>query len=162
MTGEVNAILALRPVAPADRELLYRIYASTRTEELAVTGWDDTQKAAFLRSQFDAQHRYYMANYRDARFQVIEWERAPVGRLYLARWPDEIRIIDIALLPEYRGQGLGTRLLWDIQTDARQAGLSVTIHVERFNPALSLYERLGFRMIEDKGVYLLLKWAPEA
>ena len=160
MSGEVSACFALRPITPADRELLYRIYASTRAEELAVTGWDDTQKAAFLQMQFDAQHRYYMENYRDARFQVIEWDRAPVGRLYLARWPDEIRIIDIALLPEYRGQGLGSQLLRSILADARQAGLPVTIHVERFNPALSLYERLGFRMVEDKGVYLLMKWTP--
>jgi ribosomal protein S18 acetylase RimI-like enzyme len=162
MTGAVNAPLSLRPITTADRELLYRIYAGTRTEELAGTGWDDGQKAAFLQMQFDAQHRYYMENYRDARFQVIEWERAPVGRLYLVRWSDEMRIIDIALLPEYRGRGLGTQLLRNIQADARQAGLPVTIHVERFNPALSLYERLGFRMIEDKGVYLLLKWTPEA
>jgi ribosomal protein S18 acetylase RimI-like enzyme len=160
MIGDVNASLALRPITPADRELLYRIYAGTRAEELAVTGWDDSQKAAFLQMQFDAQHRYYMENYRDARFQVIEWDRAPVGRLYLVRWSDEIRIIDIALMPEYRGRGLGTQLMLKIQADARQAGLPVTIHVERFNPALSLYERLGFRVIEDKGVYLLMKWTP--
>jgi ribosomal protein S18 acetylase RimI-like enzyme len=160
MTGDVNASLTLRPITTADRELLYRIYASTRSEELTVTGWDDSQKAAFLQMQFEAQHRYYMENYRDARFQVIEWDRAPVGRLYLVRWADEIRIIDIALLPEYRGRGLGTQLLLNIQADAQQARLPVTIHVERFNPALSLYERMGFRMIEDKGVYLLLKWTP--
>ena len=162
MTDDVNAHLALRPITTADRELLYRIYASTRTEELAVTDWDDSQKAAFLQMQFDAQHRYYMENYRDARFQVIEWDRAPVGRLYLVRLSDEIRIIDIALVPEYRGRGLGTQVLRNIQADARQAGLPVTIHVERFNPALSLYARLGFQMVEDKGVYLLLKWTPEA
>jgi ribosomal protein S18 acetylase RimI-like enzyme len=162
MIGDVNASLALRPITPADRELLYRIYAGTRAEELAVTGWDDSQKAAFLQMQFDAQHRYYMENYRDARFQVIEWDRAPVGRLYLVRWSDEIRIIDIALMPEYRGRGLGTQLVRNIQADARQAGLPVTIHVERFNPALSLYARLGFHVVEDKGVYLLLKWTPEA
>jgi GNAT superfamily N-acetyltransferase len=162
MTGGMNASLALRPITTADRELLYRIYASTRSEELAVTDWDDSQKAAFLQMQFAAQHRYYMENYRNARFQVIEWDRAPVGRLYVVRWSDEMRIIDIALLPEYRGRGLGTQLLLDIQTAARQAGLPVTIHVERFNPALSLYARLGFHVAEDKGVYLLLKWTPEA
>ena len=111
MSGEVSVCLALRPMTPADRELLYRIYASTRIEELAVTGWDDSLKAAFLQMQFDAQHRYYMENYRDARFQIIEWDRAPVGRLYLARWSDEIRIVDIALLPEYRGRGFGSAAL---------------------------------------------------
>jgi len=160
MNSGVNASLALRPITTTDRDRLYRIYASTRAEELAVTDWNDSQKATFLQMQFDAQHRYYMENYRDARFQMIEWDRAPVGRLYLVRWPDEIRIIDIALLPEYRGRGLGSQLLRNIQADAQQAGLPVTIHVERFNPALSLYQRLGFHMVEDKGVYLLLKWTP--
>ena len=111
--------------------------------------------------QFDAQHRYYTENYHDAPFQVIDGIDAGGTAIPGAR-SDEIRIIDIALLPEYRGRGLGTQLLRNIQTAAQQAVLPVTIHVERFNPALSLYERLGFRMIEDKGVYLLLKWMPVA
>ena len=119
MSGGVNVCLALAADhAGRSRAALSHLRQHTH-EELAVTDWDDTQKAAFLQMQFDAQHRYYMENYRDARFQVIEWDRAPVGRLYLVRWPDEIRIIDIALLPEYRGQGLGTHLLRNIQADAR-------------------------------------------
>jgi ribosomal protein S18 acetylase RimI-like enzyme len=78
--------------------------------------------------------------------------------LYVARWEREIRIMDIALLPEDRGAGIGTKLLRELQEEARAAGKSLTIHVERFNPALGLYERLGFQQIEDKGVYLLMEW----
>ena len=82
------------------------------------------------------------------------------GRLYVARWPAEIRIMDIALLPAHRGRGAGTALLRDLMAEAEAAEKPLTIHVERFNPALRLYLRLGFTPIEDKGVYLLLRWSP--
>ena len=90
--------------------------------------------------------------------QVIERDGQAIGRLYVARWEREIRIMDIALLPEHRGSGIGTQLLRELQDEARSSGKSLTIHVERFNPALGLYQRLGFRQIEDKGVYLLMEW----
>lgn len=153
--------LVLRPITPADDSFLAGVYASTRVEELAPTGWSDEEKAVFCRRQFDAQTAHYTANYPGASFQVIERDGQPIGRLYVARWEKEIRIVDIALLPEFRGSGIGTKLLGDLQDEARSAGKSLTIHVERFNPALRLYERLGFRQIEDKGVYLLMSWGAE-
>jgi ribosomal protein S18 acetylase RimI-like enzyme len=91
---------------------------------------------------------------------VIAVDGEPVGRLYVHRGPSEIRIVDIALLPEHRGDGLGTLLLRDLLAEADAAGKSVTIHVERMNPALRLYERLGFSVAEDKGVYLFLERSP--
>ena len=84
----------------------------------------------------------------------------PVGRLYVARWQDEIRIVDIALLPPYRNTGLGTTILRDLLAEAAVAHKPVRIHVEKFNPALRLYERLGFVPIADKGVYLFMEWTP--
>ena len=75
---------------------------------------------------------------------------------------DEIRLIDIALLLEHRNAGIGARLLQDLLAEAAQAGKPVRIHVEKFNPALRLYERLGFTPIEDQGVYLLMQWSPDA
>lgn len=129
-------------------------------EELAVVPWDDAQKDAFLRMQFDAQDAWWHENYGDASFDVILVEGEPAGRLYVHRGPSEIRIVDVALLPEHRGGGVGTRLLGDLLAEANEAGKSVTIHVERMNPALRLYERLGFSVAEDKGVYLFLERAP--
>jgi GNAT superfamily N-acetyltransferase len=152
--------LTLRPIAPEDRDVLRRIYASTRAEELAQVDWPDAQKDAFLTMQFDAQHAYYQENYPHAAFDLILLDDQPIGRLYLDQWDDQIRIVDIALLPEQRGQGIGTALLRAILDQGRQLALPVTIHVERFNPALRLYDRLGFRTIEDKGVYLLMEWSP--
>jgi ribosomal protein S18 acetylase RimI-like enzyme len=152
--------LTLRPIRPEDRDVLRRIYASTRAEELAQVDWTDAQKDAFLTMQFDAQHAYYQENYPRAAFDLILLDGQPIGRLYLDQWDDQIRIVDIALLPQQRGQGIGTALLRAILDRGRQLALPVTIHVERFNPALRLYDRLGFRTIEDKGVYLLMEWSP--
>jgi ribosomal protein S18 acetylase RimI-like enzyme len=150
--------LRLRPITPADEEFLARVYASSRAEELAVTGWPEELKADFCRRQFDAQSAYYAANYPEASFQIIARDGWPIGRLYVARWEKEIRIVDVTLLPEARGSGIGTKLLRDLQEEAGSAGKSVTIHVERFNRALALYQRLGFQELEDKGVYLLMQW----
>jgi ribosomal protein S18 acetylase RimI-like enzyme len=153
-----NLSLRLRPITPEDDSFLAGLYASTRAEELAVTGWSDEDKALFCRRQFDGQTAHYLENYTGTSLQIIERAGVPAGRLYVARWEREIRIMDIALLPEHRGSGIGTRLLRELQDEARSAGKSLTIHVERFNPALRLYERLGFKQMEDKGVYLLLSW----
>ena len=122
--------------------------------------WDDAQKDAFLRAQFDAQDQWYREHYSRATFEVVTVDGEPAGRLYVHRGAEEIRIVDIAFLPEQRGTGVGTALLRDLLAEADAAGKRVTIHVERFNPALRLYERLGFRVAEDKGVYLLLEQQP--
>jgi ribosomal protein S18 acetylase RimI-like enzyme len=154
--------VALRPVEPGDEEFLYRVYASTRQEELAQTGWEEAQKESFLRMQFDAQSRYYREHYTEAKFSVILADGRPAGRLYVARWPEEIRIVDIALLPEHRGARIGTSLLRDLISESEESGKPLSIHVERFNPALRLYERLGFRKVADKGVYFLMERSPGA
>ena len=148
----------LRPVTETDTDFLSRVYASTRWEELAVTDWSDGQKAQFCRQQFTAQDAHYRKHYPTAEFSVIERDGTSIGRLYVDRWPKEIRIMDITLLPEHRGEGMGTKLLRDLQEEARGAGKVLSIHVEKFNPALKLYERLGFTVREDKGVYLLMEW----
>jgi ribosomal protein S18 acetylase RimI-like enzyme len=122
--------------------------------------WDDTQKEAFLRHQFDAQDVWWRENYAEASFDVIVVEGEPAGRLYVHRGPSEIRIVDIALLPAHRGNGVGTRLLDELLAEGDADAKSVTIHVERMNPALRLYERLGFSVAEDRGVYLFLERAP--
>src|SRR5947207_14155770 len=107
-----NAPLELRPVSwPEDEPFLQQLYASTRAEELAQVPWTDEQKAAFCRMQFAAQRQHYQEHYAGASFDVIELEGQPIGRLYVARWASEIRIVDIGLLPEYRGRGIGSEVL---------------------------------------------------
>jgi GNAT superfamily N-acetyltransferase len=157
--GDLMPALSLRPITPGDVPFLAAVYASTRWDELEPTGWSDEEKAIFCRRQFDAQSAHYREHYPGASFQVIERDGEAIGRLYVARWEREIRIVDISLLPEFRGTGIGTKLLGELQEEAGAAGKSLTIHVERFNRALQLYQRLGFREVEDKGVYLLMRWS---
>jgi ribosomal protein S18 acetylase RimI-like enzyme len=150
--------LVFRPIADPDLPFLSRLYASTRTEELAITPWSDAQKAAFLQMQFDAQHAHYQTHYTGTDFLVIMQGGNEIGRLYLARWEREHRIVDIALLPEHRRKGLGEALLRDLLDEAARAGKAVSIHVEKFNPAMSLYRRLGFVAVGEAGAYDLMRW----
>jgi ribosomal protein S18 acetylase RimI-like enzyme len=152
--------ITLRPIQDADRDFLLRLYASTRAEELAVTGWSAAQQIAFLTMQFEAQTRAYLENYPHQDYRVIERAGAPIGRLYLNRGPSELRIVDIALLPEHRNVGIGTRLLREVLADADAARVPTTIHVEKPNRALRLYTRLGFTPIQDVGAYWLLERRP--
>lgn len=160
-SGRLPSGVGFRPITDKDLPFLSRLYASTRAEEVAqVTQWSDEQKQQFLQMQFDAQHTYYQEQFQDAEYLVIEQEKQPVGRIYIDRRTDEIRLIDIALLPEARGQGLGAALLEDLLEEAQTSNLPVRIHVEKNNPAMRLYIRLGFRQIEDQGVYDLMEWQP--
>ena len=155
-------IVTLRPALPADEPFLADVYASTRTEELAVTGWDDATKAAFLEQQFRAQHDYYRANYTGASYDVVLVDGERAGRLYVARWEDEFRVMDVALLPAFRRRGVGSVLMRRLLDEAAGEAKAVSIHVERDNPALVLYHRLGFELVEDRGVYLFLRCDPPA
>lgn len=148
--------LALRPAAESDAGLLYEIYASTREEELAPLDWDASVKEAFLRQQFQAQDSYYRATFSNTTYDLIIDGDDVLGRLYVHRGEQAWLVLDIALLPIYRRRGIGTRLLERVIEEAEAAGKPVEIHVEQFNPARTLYDRLGFRQVEDQGVYLLL------
>jgi RimJ/RimL family protein N-acetyltransferase len=152
----------LRPITEGDVDFLYRLYATTREEELKQVPWTEEQKAAFVRQQFEAQHAFWQENYTDTSWDLILADGEPIGRLYVARWPDDIRIVDIALVPEHRGGGLGTRLIRDLFAEGDASGRKVSIHVELFNPARRLYERLGFVQAEERGVYLRMERAPAA
>jgi GNAT superfamily N-acetyltransferase len=122
--------------------------------------WDEQQIAAFLRMQFDAQHRFYQEQFARARFDVIEMSGAPVGRLYVDRNEAAWLVIDIALLPEHRNRGIGSGILHALLQEAAEAGKPVRIHVEAFNPAQSLYRRLGFVPLAMQGIHLLMEWRP--
>ena len=151
-----------RPIADSDLPFLAEVYASTRTEELAATGWSEEMLQGFLAHQFGAQHAHYQRHYPDAEWLVIERNGEAAGRLYLEEWPSQIRLIDVALLPAFRGEGAGSAILADLLEWAAGKSKPVTIHVERNNPARSLYDRLGFVFREEAGVYDLLEWRDPA
>ncbi len=146
--------VTLRACTPNDEPFLADVYARTRTDELAPVPWTDEQKTMFLRQQFHAQDVAYRGSYPQATFSVVELAGTPIGRLYVTSLgDDEVRIIDIALLPQHRGTGIGTRLIEDVVAEAQRAGRYVSLHVERWNPALALYERLGFEQAGETDVH---------
>jgi len=152
--------ISLRPRSEGDAPFLAALYATTREAEMALISWTDEQKATFLKWQFDAQTSHYDQHYGEADFLIIEKHGVPIGRLYIDRGPIEIEIVDIALLPQFRGSGLGTHLLREILQEGEAVGKPVTIYVENFNPARHLYDRLGFQHVDTNGIYHLMKWFP--
>lgn len=154
--------LSLRPIQDEDLAVLNEIYSSTRQEELKqVTAWDEVLKQEFLNQQFNAQHQYYQKNYVGGAFYLIKKGKMDIGRLYIHENFQEkgIRIIDIVLLPKWQKQGIGKGILEDIIKKATEIDRPVSIHVESFNPAKHLYDRLGFKKIsETNGVYHLMEW----
>lgn len=153
--------VALRDLRSDDDEFLYRVYAGTRLEELAPLGWSGEQVNAFLRMQHEAQRSDYWRNCDTARFNVVTCDGVDAGRLYVERCAGELRIIDIALLAEYRGRGIGSFLLSQLLAEADEAGLVLRIHVEHDNPAQHLYLRLGFAFCGDTdSIYRLMERLP--
>jgi ribosomal protein S18 acetylase RimI-like enzyme len=154
--------VALRPVRGDDEPFLLSVYASTREEELAPVPWSDADKAAFVAMQFAAQSAHYAQHYTGMTSDVILVDGEQAGRLLVARWTHEIRIVDISLLARCRGRGTGSELLAELMDEATEMGKRLSIHVERHNRALGLYERLGFEPVGETGVYLRMEWDPNA
>ncbi len=122
--------------------------------------WSDADKARFLDEQFCLQRQHYRQHYAEAGFWIIEYGDQPCGRLYVFESPSEYRLMDIALLPERRGQGVGGALVRALLERAAASRRAVTLHVEPNNPANRLYQRLGFAFVEDRGAYRFLRWSP--
>jgi ribosomal protein S18 acetylase RimI-like enzyme len=152
--------ITLRPIRPEDESFLFGVYASTRMAELAALGWNEAQREAFLKMQFRAQHQSYLAQFPRADFTIIQHHGVPIGRLYVDRRADEMRGIDIALLPAYRRAGIGTAILRGLLAEAASEGKPFRIHVAKLNRAQRLYERLGFTTLDDDGAYRVMEWRP--
>jgi ribosomal protein S18 acetylase RimI-like enzyme len=149
--------VGLRAERSDDAPFVYRLYASTRADEMALVPWDPEEKDAFLRMQFRFQTLHYRRAYPGAAFEIVLLDGRPVGRLYTDRGKEEIRVIDIALVPGYRGAGIGTELLRGLLSEAAALNKAVSVRVERQNRAVRLYTRLGFRVVADQGMYLVME-----
>jgi ribosomal protein S18 acetylase RimI-like enzyme len=149
--------LHMRPETGADTEFLLLLYLSVRWPELEATNWPDAAKHAFLQSQFQIQTQQYRANYPGMERWVVESGAGPVGRMYLLLTDAELRLVDLALLPDWRNRGVGTAQLRELGRQADKLGKPLRLHVEQHNPALRLYRRLGFEERETAGLYWLME-----
>lgn len=143
--------ISYRPMTEDDLPFVAALYASTRTEELAATGWPEAMQAAFLAQQHQAQHAHYRGTWPDGEWLLIERDGEAIGRLYLAEEEGDLLLVDISLLPDARGGGVGTAILTDLVAGETRA---IRLHVQRTNPARRLYERLGFTIVEVQPIYL--------
>jgi ribosomal protein S18 acetylase RimI-like enzyme len=150
--------LTLRLAGKDDEAFLFGLYAAVRLDEVAGWGWTEAQQEAFLRMQFNGQQAGYKRAYPDASHQIILRDGAAIGRMLVAKRDGALRLVDISLLPEHRGAGTGTALVRDLQNQAESEGLPLRLQVMKANPALRLYERLGFRVIEDAGAYFQMEY----
>jgi len=155
-----SGAVTLRPATSADYHFMRNLYASTREEELKQFPFDEFRKREFLDQQFGAQYQHYQLHYPTCERNIIEKDGQPIGRLWIDEWRDQIRLVDIALMPAWRGSGIGTSLVESVLARGAKAGKPVTIHVEGFNPAMHLYQRLGFEHVDTNGMYYLMKWTP--
>jgi ribosomal protein S18 acetylase RimI-like enzyme len=158
MNGPLAGSIGLRPAVAADEPFLYRVFASVRAEQLGLVDWDDDQKTALLRMQFVAQSASYRRCFPGSGYDVILNGGQPAGRLLLHWGSDEIRVVDIGLLPEHRNQGIGGALLRAVLDEAAEAGKPVRLRVELPNRAVKLYERLDFAAIGSDGVHIEMEW----
>ena len=153
--------ISLRPFRPDDQEFLFKLYASTRLHEIGGFGWPAAQQEMFLRMQFNAQYRSYEAAYGRAEHQIVEQDGQPVGRIMVLWEKDFALLVDIALLAEHRGQAIGGNLLRDLIQKCSRAKLPLRLQVLKTNPALRLYQRLGFVSTGEDQMYNQMERRPD-
>lgn len=136
------------------------VYRSTREAELDLTDWTELQKKAFILMQLTAQSAEYKKKFPEGVFQVIIFNKQSAGRYYTWESNAEIRLIDITLLPKYRGKGIGTTLLKELLIRADTVQKKISLHVDPASPALQLYLRLGFMHIKNNGRHYYMERNP--
>ena len=151
--------VSLRPATPNDEEFLSELYSTSRREELASWGWDAAQRDAFLTLQFNGQQAHFRNQFPEADHSIVLVDGRAMGRMVVVRMEQEIRLADIALLPECMNAGIGTSLIRDLLLEGTAAGKPVRLHVSKTNRAQELYTRLGFSRIGDTGTHFLMEWA---
>jgi GNAT superfamily N-acetyltransferase len=154
-----GGVLSLKTVTAADEEFVLSVYASTRAAELDQVEWQPGQREAFVKWQFEMQRDQYQLRFPDAEYNVIEIDNLPAGRVWVGENEIEIRLLDIALLPEFQNRGVGTLLLRRLIEQAKNKAKPLRHMVFMLNSdAHRFYERLGFEMIEDLGAYRHMEW----
>ena len=153
--------VSLRDATKADDDVLFSLFAVSRADLLlAIAGLDDQQREYLMRLQFQAQQDQYRSLYPNARQDLVVMQGDDIGQIRVAALDDELRLVDLCLLPEYRNHGIGSALLWDLLDEAANANKRVILHVSQGNPAARLYKRHGFSHAGEQGIYWRMEWVP--
>jgi len=150
--------ITLRPATEDDREFLLALYQSSRGDDLRGLEWDEERIGEFLEMQYEAHQKFLTNDHPDIQDQIVLATGAPVGHLAVEQRTEEIRLVDVSLLPEHRQRGTGTLLIQELQTQAAAARRPLRLQVIRFNRAVNLFERLGFRRTSETGTHFQMEW----
>ncbi len=153
-------MIKLRPVIEKDDSFIETVYRSTREDELKLPNWTEQQKNTFIHLQSIAQLAEYKTKFPGAAFQVIVYKKKDAGRFYTWESANEIRLIDITLLPSFRGKGIGKFLLEELIKKSNKVQKKVSLHVDAANPALKFYLHLGFVHIKNNGRHYYMERNP--
>jgi ribosomal protein S18 acetylase RimI-like enzyme len=156
----VGDLVTLVDSTQGDEKFLFQVYSAVRRDEVSAWGWNPAQQDAFLRMQFMAQQSSYRARFACAAHSIICRDTVPVGTTILAREPDSMVLVDIALLPEHRRKGIGGQLLKRFRAEASESGLPLRLTVRRDNPAIKLYARTGFSVVSEDELHLIMETEP--
>ncbi|HYT50543.1 MAG TPA: GNAT family N-acetyltransferase [Pyrinomonadaceae bacterium] len=154
--------IILRPASTRDEDFFLQLYQSSRGEDLRGLGWDEDRISEFLEMQYEAQGNFHAGDFPNASDEVILLDSQPIGRLTIDRRVDEIHLVDLALLPDYRNRGFGSRLIQSLKEEATLQRKPLRLQLIRFNRALGLFERLGFMRTSETGTHFQMEWVSEA
>ena len=157
---EPTNILSFRPATDADQEFLVGVFASTRADELQALAWNPVQAEMFISTQYNAQQQSYRLSYPEAENNIILRDGQPIGRMLIDRSGKAIHLIDIAILPDYRNHGVGSELIGGLLAEGTTRRCEVVLSVFHTNPAIHLYDRLGFSKVDDRSPYWKMRWRP--
>ncbi|PSJ65703.1 GNAT family N-acetyltransferase [Kumtagia ephedrae] len=151
--------LQLRPEREDDQAFRFDLFCNSRLPEWRLVALDPNLFQQIMRHQFHAQTVSYRAQFPNARFDIVELDRAPVGRIVVNRPGDVIHIVDQAIVPELRSRGIGTGIMTALMEEARRNDIPVRLKVASDNdPSMRLYFRLGFAVIDTTVTYLEMEW----
>lgn len=153
--------IVIKPINKNDFKFLKDVYRSTREHELIMYEWTEEQKNQFVEFQFNAQHSHYQNTYNKAELNLILVNKTKAGRLYFLESVEEIRLIDISLLPKFRGKGVGTKILKDFIEKSNKKDKVLNLHVLQNNPALKLYKRMGFKITKTNSPHYFMERLPK-
>ncbi|MEP6707474.1 MAG: GNAT family N-acetyltransferase [Pyrinomonadaceae bacterium] len=154
--------IALRPLEADDDAFLFEVYQSSRGEDLTSMGWDVERVLNFLETQYAAQQRFLKANYPEGEDRIIMLGTQPIGRLVVERTDQEIRVVDVAVLPQYRNAGIGTHLIRELLAEAARLGKPFRTQIIRSSTAMALFERLGIVKTGETGSHYQMEWRADA
>ena len=153
--------VTFRIIADEDKAFLRDVYADSRAWELAHTTWSEKEFREFLDKQFDLQTIGYQQSFIGAIHRIIQLDGVDIGRLIVLRTDELLRIIDLSIMTDYRGRGIGADILKSLINEAVGGKVPVKLSVERGNPAINLYKRLDFKPVAMNANHIEMIWQPD-